>query len=435
PGVWGSRPPLPLHAPHRTYTPRPRTPTRTRKRKRARARARLLVRFFPTLDQAILLVVRRPMGEAEFPVGVEEEYQVVDPGTGALEGRAPALLAAADGLAKQEYQRTIVEVAGPICRSAAEAGRLAAEGRTALARAAAAQGLATAAAGLPPVGPYPASQLTDEPRYRELARSGGAVARELHIFGLHIHVGVPDLETAVRAMAGATPYTPHLIALCASSPFHRGADTGFASYRTLIRDMFPEVGPAPPMTGAGECRQLVRLLASGECDERERCPIAWDIRPSSRYPTLEFRFFDVCPWVDDVAVLVAFARALTVMFGDRPPPQRSGTELQLLRENRWRAARHGLDAHFFRLDPATGEQTPARDRILRLADRLAPLAERLGDGAALAGVERMLRRGNAATAMRGVLRRGSSFPEVTRWVAEQTVGSAEAVVERHRRAA
>jgi carboxylate-amine ligase len=374
------------------------------------------------------------MGGGEFPVGVEEEYQVVDPDTGALRGRAPALLMAADGLAKAEFQRTIVEVASPVCATAAEAGLRAAEGRAALARIAEAQGLTIAAAGLHPVGPYPPSQVTDEPRYRELARNGGPHMRDLHIFGLHIHVGVPDLETAVRAMAGATPYTPHLLALCASSPFYRGEDTGFASYRTIIRDTFPEVGPAPPMSGAAEYRKLARLLAGKDCDERERCPISWDIRPSSRYPTLEFRFFDVCPWVEDVAVLAAFARALTAMYGDRPPPQRSGTELQLMRENRWRAARYGLDARFFRLDPATGDQRPARDQIRALAERLLPMAERLGDVAALAGVERILERDNAAAAMRGVLQREASFPAVTRWIAEQTVGSARAVVERSGRA-
>jgi YbdK family carboxylate-amine ligase len=373
------------------------------------------------------------MGEVDFPVGVEEEYQLVDPDTGALRGRAPAVLAAAGGVAKAEFQRTILEVASPVCASAAEAAWRAAEGRLTLLRAAAAQGLAIASAGLHPVGAYPPSQVTDEPRYRELARSGGSIMRDLHIFGLHVHVGVPGLETAVRAMVGATPYTPHLLALCASSPFHQGADTGFASFRTIIRDMFPEVGPALPVTGASEYTQLVRILAREECDERERCPVSWDIRPSARYPTLEFRFFDACPWVDDVMVLVAFARALTAMFADRPPPQRTGMELQLLKENRWRAARYGLDARFFRLDPVTGEQRPARDQIMALAERLYPLAERLGDGAALAGVERMVRRGTAAEAMRGVLRREGSFPAVTRWVMDQTSGSAAAVVERRRR--
>ena len=366
----------------------------------------------------------------DFPVGVEEEYQLVDPGTGALRGRAPTVLAAARGAAKAEYQRTILEVASPVCANAAEAGRRAAEGRLILLRAAAAQGLTIASAGLHPVGPYPPSQVTDEPRYRELARSGGAIMRDLHIYGLHVHVGVPGLETAVRAMAGATPYTPHLLALCASSPFHQGGDTGFASFRTIIRDMFPEVGPALPVTGAAEYTQLLRILAREECDERERCPVSWDIRPSARYPTLEFRFFDACPWVDDVMVLVAFARALTAMFADRPPPHRTGTELQLLKENRWRAARYGLEARFFRLDPVTGEQRAARDQIMALADRLSPLAERLGDGAALAGVERMLRRGNAAEAMRGVLRREGSFPAVTRWIVDQTSGSAAALVGR-----
>lgn len=359
------------------------------------------------------------MHPAEFTIGIEEEYQLVETETGALRGRAPELLAE-DGPIKQEYQRTMIEVNTPICASAEEGRRRLIERRSFVARLGREKGLAIAAAGLHPVGSYPAAQVTDIAEYHRIAARGGIFSRELHIFGMHVHVAVPNREAAVRAMCGAAPFVPHLLALCGSSPFYHGEDTAFQSFRTILRDMSPRVAPPFPMTSAAEYDRLERILAGRSLDPARNSPIAWDIRPSNRYPTLEFRFFDASPWLDTAVLLAAMARALTVMFADRPPPQPSGIELQLMRENRWRAARFGIAARFFRLDPVTGEERSARNAILGLAERLTPIAERLGDGQVLAAIERALDRGSAAAAMREVYRRTASLPDVTRWTVEQT---------------
>lgn len=359
------------------------------------------------------------MDQGQYPVGVEEEYQLVDPDSGALRGRAPELLEG-DGPAKEEFQRTMLEVSTTICGSAREASDNLIAQRRKLADQAAERGLAIAAAGLHPVGPYPASQVTSQPHYRRTAERGGAHARELHIFGLHVHVGVPSREAAIRAMCGATPYIPHLLIPTSSSPFHRGQDTRFQSFRLLLRDMSARVGIPLPIVSVAEYDRLERILAGGPVDPERNSPIAWDIRPSARYPTLEFRFLDSTPWSDTIELTVALVRALTATFADRPAPQLTGTEMQLIRENRWLAARYGFQTDFFRLDPVTGERRSARDSFLALVDRLGPIAERLGDGATLALAGAVLERGSPAQGMREVYERSSSFPEVVRWVVDET---------------
>jgi carboxylate-amine ligase len=365
------------------------------------------------------------MDQGEYLVGVEEEYQLVDPESGSLRGRAPEFVGG-EGPAKEEFQRTMLEVATPICGSAREACENLFGRRRELAAQATSRGLAIAAAGLHPLGPYPPSQITDKTHYRGVAARGGAPARELHIFGLHIHIGVPSREAAIRAMCGATPYIPYLLIPTASSPFLRGQDTGFQSFRLLLRDMSARVGIPLPIVSVAEYDRLERILAGGPVDPARNSPISWDIRPSARYPTLEFRFFDATPWPDTIELTVALVRALTATFADRPAPQMTGTEMQLIRENRWRAARFGFETSFFRLDPVTGEQRSARDSFLALIDRLGPIAERLGDGASLALAGAVLGRGNAALEMRRVYERNSSFPEVVRWVVEQTSAGSEA---------
>lgn len=361
------------------------------------------------------------MDQGRFLIGVEEEYQLVDPESGALRGRAPELLRGA-GPAKREFQRTMLEVATPICGSAREAATRLLERRQALAVQAAERGLAIAAAGLHPLGPYPAAQVSEGAHYRRTAARGGAVTRELHIFGLHVHVGVPSREAAIRAMCGAAPYIPYLLIPAASSPFHRGRDTEYQSFRLALRDMSPRVGLPLPVSSVAEYDRLERILAGGSADSSRNSPLAWDIRPSAHYPTLEFRFFDATPWPATIEFVVALARALTATFADRPVPQLSSTEIQLIRENRWRAARFGLETHFFRLDPVTGETRIAREGLLALVERLGPIAERLGDGASLGLVEEILSRGSVADALREAYVRSGSFPEVMRWLIDETCG-------------
>lgn len=357
---------------------------------------------------------------AEWTVGIEEEYQIVDPQTGRLEGRAPEVLARTRvGEAEAEFQRTMIEVCTPVSTDVDSAVRKLAERRRWVGRAARENGLALAAAGLHPEGAFPASQLTPDQHYWRVAASGGVVARQLHIFGMHIHVAVPDREAAIRVMRAATAYIPHLLALSGSSPLHRGLDTEFQSFRTLIRDMFSRVGPPLPVSSANEYDQLLHTLARAEGEERGT--ISWDIRPSERYPTVEFRFFDVVPSLDAVAGIASCVRALTVLCADVRPRAATGLELQLLIENRWRAARHGLEAEFYPLDPVDPERVRAPDAIRALLDRVEPTAARLGDGATLQRVETLLEAGTAADRMRAVYRQTGSLAEVTRWVARETM--------------
>lgn len=359
------------------------------------------------------------MDQGRFLIGVEEEYQIVDPESGALRGRASEFLGGA-GPAKAEFQRTMLEIDTPISSSAREAVARLLERRRVLSRQAAERGLAIVAAGLHPLGPYPPAQVSAGEHFRRVAQRGGAVSRELHIFGLHIHIGVPGREAAIRAMCGASPYIPYLLIPTSSSPFHRGRDTEFQSFRLILRDMSPRVGLPLPVSSVAEYDRLELILAGGRLDPEHGSPLAWDIRPSARYPTLEYRFFDATPWPEMIEFVVALARALTATFADRPTPQLSGIEYQLIRENRWRAARFGLETHFFRLDPVTGETRSARDGLLALVDRLGPIADRLGDGASLALVEEVLARGSVARVLREVFARSASFPEVVRWLIEET---------------
>lgn len=359
------------------------------------------------------------MGQAEFPVGIEEELQLLDPESGVLRGRTPER-AEAGGPAGNEPQRTTVGTGKATYPSAWEAGRRLAERRLYLNEQAAASGLAIAAIGLHPIGPGHPAQAGDPAVPGPIAAMGDELARESQTFGLHVHVAVPDRETAVRAMCGATPFIPHLLALSASSPFHQAQDTTFESFRMELRDMSPRAGPPLPIISAAEYGQLETLLAEDGPDRRWNGPIAWDIRPSGRHPILEFRFLDANPWTDTIELLAAMARALTAMYADRPAPLWSGTEMQLIRENRWRAARFGLSARLYRLDPITGETRSARDSVLALAERLAPVCDRLGDGMVLDKIDRIVERGTAASVMRQIHERGGSIPDVIRWAVEET---------------
>jgi YbdK family carboxylate-amine ligase len=357
-----------------------------------------------------------------FTVGVEEEYQIVDPDSGALVGQAPEILARdASGTTREEFQRTMLEIATPVCSDIAQARAQVAARRRHVAGLAGQLGLTIAAAGLHPEGATPRSQISEVPRYWRLAARGGVIARELHIFGMHVHVAVDDLEQAVRAMAGATPYIPVLLALSASSPFHEGRDTAFSSFRTLLRDMFPRVGLPLPVETAEEYDRLETILSGAPRSRRGGSPLSWDIRPSHSYPTLEFRFTDVCASLDVAMLIAACARALTATFVDRPSGGATPTQYQILKENRWRAARAGMEARFHRIDREDGREQSAADAARALVDRLGPVAERLGDAPALLRLERILEEGDAAAAMRTEYRRGGSLSAVTRAVVERTL--------------
>jgi glutamate---cysteine ligase / carboxylate-amine ligase len=362
---------------------------------------------------------------APFTVGVEEEYQLVDPPSGALRSSA-SLVREGDwtGELVAELQETTIEVGTPVCATgdavAAELQRLRFQANTV----AQSRGVAIVAAGLHPFSGWEGHHRPPLERYRAIEARYGRIARDEHIFGMHIHVGVPEGVDRVGIMNVARFYLPHLLALSASSPFMDGADTGFASFRTIMWRRWPNSGVPPRFESDAELQRYVdMLLDSGTMADPWN--LYWSLRPHPRYPTMEFRVTDVCPSLRDAAAIAALARCLVhaiVEGGISEPPHRGlspGVEQELLRVNEWRTARDGLDGRIMDGDGSGHE--PAREAIHRLVEAVRPAALELGETERLDHVEDILRTGSAADRMRRRLRESGTMKDVVAWLVNETL--------------
>jgi carboxylate-amine ligase len=347
---------------------------------------------------------RAPAGDVGTSVGIEEEYHLVDPATGAIVQR-PAL--AGDDRAggsgpdlQNELQVTQLEAAGRVCESLDD---LRAELVTMRGRAAALAdeaGATILATGTHPFADWRDLERTRSTRYDKLEYRFGALSQRLEVCGCHVHVGVPDLDLAVAVMTHARPYLPLLLTLTASSPFHDGVDTGFASFRTVRWSTWPIAGPPPALADAAAYRQLVdELVASGIIDDASN--LYWDIRPSDGNPTLEFRVADVCTDLDHAVLYAALARALvrTLAARHRAGAAPAPVSEPVLRAQIWQAARFGMAAHL--RVPASGEIVPARIALRQLVSELGTdLAEREETHAVEERLKELLASGNSADRQR-----------------------------------
>jgi YbdK family carboxylate-amine ligase len=360
--------------------------------------------------------------------GIEEEFHLVDPETFALlpspELGVSAMLGEAGRHLHAEITTTQLETASDICCSLADLRAQLAVTRVEAAAAAAAAGRALLAASTHPFGSWREQELTAAPRYEAMVLRWGVLALQQDICGCHVHVGVPDLETAVAVMDRARPYLPLLLAMTGSSPFHDGLDTGYDSYRTQWWSRWPISG-APEHFGSAErfTEVVGDMVCSGVIADRSH--LYWDVRPSYHLPTLEFRMGDVCTSVDDAVLHAALIRSLVRVLAARaareepyPTPRPD-----LLRAARWRAARHGIGGELF--DPALGRLIDARLAIRRL---LAELEEdlRAADEWDEVGelVQGLLSRGTSASRQRRTwLRTGDPRAVAAAVVREGTTGS------------
>jgi carboxylate-amine ligase len=262
-------------------------------------------------------------------------------------------------------------------------------------------------------------------RYRSIEARYGRIARDEHIFGMHVHVGVPEGVNRLQLMNTVRHYLPHMLALSASSSFFEGADTGFASYRTILWRRWPNSGIPPRFESEAEFETFVDMLLDAGV-MADPWNLYWSMRPHPKYPTVEFRVMDVCPNLRDAAALAAFARALVhaAVLGrltdaaSRHVPVT--LEQEMLRVNEWRGARDGLNGRLNDTVTGTGHR-PVRDAIRMLVDRIGRSAEDLGDIAALSHIERILERGNAAERMRARHSEGASLRELVDWLQRESL--------------
>jgi carboxylate-amine ligase len=308
----------------------------------------------------------------------------------------------------------------PVCSTLAEVRQAVRRGRRVLVEAAGREGLRLAAAGTHPFSHWRDQVVTDKPRYRNLAEDYRQVFREQVVFGCHVHVGIADPEAAIQTMNRVRPWLPALLALSGNSPYWLGDDTGYASYRTQVWDRWPTAGLPEVFASRASYDALVEtLMATGSV--REPTKLYWDVRPSAKQPTLEFRVADVCMEVDEVVMVAGLARALAATCHqaaarDEPAPE---PRPELLRAAKWRAARSGLDGDL--VDVVGARALPAAELVEVFLAAVRPGLEAAGD---LDEVTELVRatvaRGTGAARQRAELRRTGRLEAVVDLVAEAT---------------
>jgi glutamate---cysteine ligase / carboxylate-amine ligase len=320
------------------------------------------------------------MDVASVTVGVEEEFLLADPETGApvAKNAEVAETAAAAGIRlKLELTQCQVETNTGVHTTTAGLLRELRELRRDVAECAEKNGTRLLAVAIPPTVPH-RFPVTDTPRFQRIAKSFGMLAHEQGLCGCHIHVGVPDRETAIQVGNFLRPWLPLFLALTANSAIYRGAETGFASWRSILWRRWPSAGPPPYFTSADQYDAMVAMMVASGCILDETM-VYWDVRPSLAFPTVEIRVSDIPATVEETALLAALVRAavltarMSLAEKQTAPPIPAETLLAAY----WKAARTGIDGDA--MDPVNGHIMPVRELLDKLVDALGFALEELGD--------------------------------------------------------
>ncbi|PEG33752.1 carboxylate--amine ligase [Mycolicibacterium agri] len=357
-------------------------------------------------------------------VGVEEEFLLVDPASGEPVARnaSVARRAEARGVELQLelttcQVETTTEVAATTDELRSELTRL----RHIAAEAAEADGARLLAVGLPPTVPHE-FPITDTSRYRKIGERFGMIAHEQGICGCHVHVAVPDREAAVRVSNRLRPWLPLLLAVAANSAVYRNADTGYASWRSILWQRWPSAGPPPHFESADEYDAVVRMLLNTGAMLDEGMTY-WDVRPSANFPTVEVRVADVPATVAETVLLAALVRGCVMTAlaeerrGDTLPPLAD----HALRAAYWKAARDGLDGHAIDLTESHAA-VPTVQLLDGLVDHIRPALESVGDyDMVRSEMTRIAEHGNGAMRQRRAWQRRHDIADVLAEAAAATL--------------
>ncbi|MCY1139760.1 glutamate--cysteine ligase [Actinoplanes sp. Pm04-4] len=332
-------------------------------------------------------------------LGVEEEFLLLDPDSGEnapmaekVQTELPAELRHRH---RREFRPSMVEMVTDVCTTLDELREQLLTARRATAAAATRTGARLVALGATPVA-EPVREPVDDVRFRKIVDHYGPIARDPAVCGCHVHVGVPSAAEAVRICTRMRPWLPVIQALAVNSPLFLGADTGYASWRSIQLDRWPSLGPWPHLASVEDYERTVEaLIASGEMMDHSM--LFWFARPSATFPTVEVRVADVCLSAADTVLIAALVRGLA----DTTLPAPVVPDV-VLEAAHWNAARQGVEGTL--LDPRTGRARPAWDLVAELLDHLTPSLRRHGDlDTVTAELDRIRREGTGATRQRRLL--------------------------------
>ena len=365
-----------------------------------------------------------PISREKFTIGVEEEYQIIHPETRELRSRAARILPMARAAVGDEVQPELylsqIEIGTPVCESIPDVRTELARLRGEVISAAQQDGSQIAAAGTHPFSHWEDQKLTPKDRYVGIAKDYAQLAREHLIFGCHVHIGINDREAAIQVMNRARVWLAPMLALASNSPFWLGVDTSYASFRTEIWRRWPMSGTPQVFASRGEYDKLVETLIATE-SVSDGTKIYWDVRPSARFETLEFRVTDVCLTIDEAVMLAGLARALVrgcYEMWERGE-QAIDARPELLRAAKWLAARYGLDATL--IDVVGGRAVPAREMIEDFLVFLRPSLEEHEEWEEISTLVREgVERGTGASRQRKAYERAGRLEDVVDLIVEET---------------
>src|SRR5215813_2347422 len=366
----------------------------------------------------------QPMAH-RFTIGVEEEFQIIDPATCELRSHVSQLVSKASPdiveQVKHEMHQSIVETGSKICESVGELRIEMHRTRGELVAAAERAGLQIVAAGTHPFSSWIDQVISPGERYENIVEELQQLARSLLIFGMHVHVAMPDKQTTIDLMNMVRYFLPHLLALSTSSPFWMGRNTGLKSFRTTVFRRFPRTGIPEQFESWSAYENFVNLLVKLNCIDTGK-KIWWDVRPHPTFGTLEFRMCDVTTKVEEAVAIAALTQALVVKLHRLYKSNQSWRLYRraLIEENKWRAARYGIDGKL--VDLGKEEEVPMRALIPELLELVDDVVDDLGSRSAVEYVNTILLEGTSAERQLRVFEQTGDLKAVVRHIVAETRG-------------
>ncbi len=359
----------------------------------------------------------------ELTIGIEEEYQIIDPESRELKSYIQELLSQGQAVLhdqiKSEFLQSQVEVGSQICRNIKEARLELTRLRRTINELAQANGLRVAAASTHPFSRWEKQDITASERSLKLEEDMGELARRLLIFGMHVHIGIEDKELMIDVMNQARYFLPHILALSTSSPFWDGRNTRLKSYRSVIFENLPRSGLPPSFDSWADFQGFVDTLVRTGCID-EPSKIWWDVRPHSKFPTLEFRVSDICTRVDEAICIAALIQAIVAKLIRLRAANMSWRLYRhhLIEENKWRAVRYGLDGKM--IDFGARQEVPARFLASELLNFVDDVVDELGSREEVEYVHTILKGGTSADRQLQTYRQTNDLRTVVDQLIEET---------------
>jgi len=364
------------------------------------------------------------MNRPSLSIGIEEEYQTIDPESRDLRSHIASEILSKGKLAlseaiKPEMHQSVIEVGTRVCKNIQEARQNILELRREVITLASEHGMWLAAASTHPFSDWKTQEIYPDPRYHQVLQDMQLLARANLVFGLHVHIGIEDRNTAIHIMNSMRYFLPHILAISSNSPFWMGMNSGYKSYRSKVFERFPRTAIPDVFANWAEYETFVNLLVKTHCIDNGK-KIWWDIRPHPFFSTLEVRVCDIPMRLDETIAIAALIQATMAMLYRLHASNKSYRiySRALIMENKFRATRYGIEGKL--IDFGKEEEVSLKDLMLEYLDMVSDEAEELGSLDEINYIHQILEMGTGADRQLKVFQETGDLKKVVDYIVEET---------------